>query len=89
MITAPAIHAPDRHDGPGVTTHLAQLVQARRLLDDEMDAEVDRLATSGVSWPVIAIALGVTRQAARQRHVRRRQGSFASHRLGPTLVPWS
>jgi hypothetical protein len=42
------------------------------MIDQEIDAEVDRLEDLGCSWPTIARAMGVTRQAARQRHMRRR-----------------
>lgn len=46
----------------------AQLHEVERAVDDE----VARLVALGVSWPVIATALGVSRQAARQRWLRRR-----------------
>jgi hypothetical protein len=54
------------------TARLRRLVRQRAMIDREIDAEVDRLEGWGFSWPTIARALGVTRQAARQRHARRR-----------------
>jgi hypothetical protein len=53
------------------TTRLRRLVQQRTVIEREIDAEVDRLECWGFSWYAIGQALGVTRQAARQRHVRR------------------
>lgn len=53
------------------TIRLRRLVDQRAVVDQEIDAEVDRLECRGYSWPAIARALGVTRQAARQRHQRR------------------
>jgi hypothetical protein len=57
-----------------VTGHLRRLVEQRALIDREINAEIDRLATWGFSWGTIARALGVTRQGARQRHMRRATG---------------
>jgi hypothetical protein len=37
----------------------------------KLDALVDRAVDLGIGWPEIAAQLGVTRQAARQRHQRR------------------
>jgi hypothetical protein len=54
---------------------LGDLVAARRLLEGEIGVLVDALATAGVGWPAIAGVLGVSRQAARQAHNRRRVGS--------------
>ena len=72
---------PRRHDARPATVRLAgsamglelaalaaQLHEVERAVDDE----VARLVALGVSWPVIATALGVSRQAARQRWLRRR-----------------
>lgn len=58
------------------TTQLRRLVDQRRVIEREIDAEVDRLEGWGFNWPTIARALGVTRQAARQRH-QRRKASYA------------
>jgi len=52
---------------------LRDLVQRRQDLERAIDCEVDRLAASGVGWPTIAAALGVSRQAVRQSSLRRRQ----------------
>jgi hypothetical protein len=53
------------------TARLRQLVERRMRIETEIDAEVDHLEGRGFSWPTIARALGVTRQAARQRYQRR------------------
>lgn len=50
---------------------LASLAARQRELQATVDAEVDVLAVSGTPWPLIAAALGVTREAARQRYRRR------------------
>ena len=52
-------------------TRLRRLVDQRSVIEREIDAKVDRLVGQGFNWPTIARALGVTRQAARQRHQRR------------------
>lgn len=57
------------------TSQLRRLVYQRATINQRIDAEVDRLESGGLSWPVIARALGVTRQAARQRHERRQHRS--------------
>ena len=58
--------------GAGLSTTLTDLVEQLGRAQDAVDAEVDRLVAASVSWPVIAAALGVSRQAARQRWLRRR-----------------
>ena len=50
---------------------LAELATAARLLDAQITEQVDALAAAATSWPAIAQALGVSRQAAHQRHIRR------------------
>jgi hypothetical protein len=52
--------------------HLAELAARQRELAEAIDAQVDVLAVAGTPWPAIATAtaLGVTRQAARQRRRR-------------------
>jgi hypothetical protein len=71
---------PRRHDqwpafvrlaGPAMTRELAALVDRQREAEAATDREVDRLVRLGVSWPLIAAALQVSRQAARQRWLRR------------------
>jgi|SRR5581483_5447247 len=54
------------------TARLRRLVDQLAVIDREIDAEIDRLEGWGFSWPTIARALGVTRQAARQRYLRQR-----------------
>lgn len=58
-------------DGREGLTVLAELVAARAELTARIEAHIDALAADGVPWPVIADALGVTRQAARQAYARR------------------
>jgi hypothetical protein len=52
--------------------HLDGLVQARRQVEEQIEAHVADLAAAGVPWPAIADVLGVSRQAVRQAHLRRR-----------------
>jgi hypothetical protein len=59
-----------RRQQPVVSTeleHLRDLVSAREAAAAAVDAEVRRLRHRGANWPEIANALGVSRQAARQR----------------------
>lgn len=60
-----------RSAGRAMTRQLDALVSDQRDAEAAVDREVDRLAQLGVSWPLIAEALGVSRQAARQRWLRR------------------
>lgn len=62
---------PKRLGEDEATARLRRLVAQRGAIEREIDAEVDRLEGGGFSWPAIARALGVTRQAARQRQKRR------------------
>jgi Homeodomain-like domain len=52
-------------------TGLAAVVALRRLADRLEDAQVEQALRSGWSWPQVAEALGVTRQAVYKKHVRR------------------
>jgi biotin operon repressor len=52
-------------------TGLAAVVALRRLADRLEDAQVERALRSGWSWPQVAEALGVTRQAVYKKHARR------------------
>jgi hypothetical protein len=54
---------------------LRELVVLRERIEREIDSKVDRLQGWGFSWPVIGRGLGVTRQAARQRQLRRQRAS--------------
>lgn len=47
---------------------LYDLVAARNAATAAVDAEVRRLRRLGASWPQLAAALGVSRQAARERY---------------------
>jgi hypothetical protein len=51
-------------------SRLAALAAHQREVQAAIDAQVGQLAAAGTPWPQIAAALGVTRQAARQRHRR-------------------
>lgn len=61
--------APDA-TGSDSTRQLAELVRVRTAAAAAADDEVRSLRAQGVSWPTIATALGVSRQAARQRYSR-------------------
>lgn len=50
---------------------LAAAVALRRLADRIEDVAVEQAMRSGWSWPEVAEALGVTRQAVHKKHVRR------------------
>jgi transcriptional regulator with GAF, ATPase, and Fis domain len=50
---------------------LAAAVALRRLADQTEDAAVEQAMRSGWSWPRVAEALGVTRQAVHKKHAKR------------------
>ena len=50
---------------------LAAVGALRRLADQVEDAAVEQAMRSGWSWPRVAEALGVTRQAVHKKHARR------------------
>jgi hypothetical protein len=50
---------------------LAAVVALRRLTEQLEAAEVERAMRAGWSWPEVAEALGVTRQAVHKKHVKR------------------
>ncbi len=50
---------------------LAAVVALRRLADRLEDAAVEQAMRTGWSWPRVAEALGVTRQAVYKKHVHR------------------
>lgn len=50
---------------------LAAVVALRRLADRLEDAAVERAMRAGWSWPQVAEALGLTRQAVRKKHAKR------------------
>jgi hypothetical protein len=69
---SPATIDPRQSAEDEATARLKRLVDQRAVIEREIDAEIDRLECSGFTWPTIARALGVSRQATRQRHLRRR-----------------
>jgi hypothetical protein len=50
---------------------LAAVAALRRLADQLEDAAVERAMRQGWSWPEVAEALGVTRQAVHKKHAHR------------------
>ena len=50
---------------------LAAVVALRRLADRLEDAAVEEAMRAGFSWPQVAEALGVTRQAVHKKHAKR------------------
>ena len=60
-----------RYMGDDMTRELELLVERQREAEAAVEGEVDRLVQLGVGWPLIADALGVSRQGARQRWLRR------------------
>ncbi|AUH39403.1 MULTISPECIES: hypothetical protein [unclassified Streptomyces] len=50
---------------------LAAVAALRRLADRLEDAAVERAMRTGWSWPQVAEALGVTRQAVHKKHAKR------------------
>jgi len=70
MAAATAIPTSPVVTGSGGTRQLAELVRVRSAAAAAVDDEVRLLRALGVSWPAIATALGVSRQAARQRYAR-------------------
>lgn len=50
---------------------LAAVAALRRLADQLEDLAVERAMRAGWSWPQVAEALGVTRQAVHKKHARR------------------
>lgn len=49
-------------------TRLEELVNGREAAAVAVDAEVRKQRRLGASWPQLAVVLGVSRQAARQRY---------------------
>ena len=54
-----------------VADRLAAVGALRRLADQMEDAAVEEAMRSGWSWPEVAEALGVTRQAVYKKHAQR------------------
>ena len=55
----------------GPADALAAVVALRRLADRLEDAAVEDAMRAGWSWPDVAEALGVTRQAVHKKHAKR------------------
>ena len=54
-----------------VADRLAAVAALRRLADQLEDAAVEQAMRAGWSWPEVAEALGVTRQAVHKKHAKR------------------
>ena len=54
-----------------VADRLAAVAALRRLADQLEDATVEEAMRTGWSWPEVAEALGVTRQAVHKKHAKR------------------
>ncbi|MFI1917735.1 helix-turn-helix domain-containing protein [Nocardia sp. NPDC020380] len=64
----PDLDIPDSTDPAG---RLAAVVALRRLADRLEDVAVEEAMRAGWSWPQVAEALGVTRQAVHKKHIHR------------------
>jgi biotin operon repressor len=64
----PAVEIPGAHEP---ADRLAAAVALRRLADQLEDAAVEQAMRAGWSWPEVAEALGVTRQAVHKKHAQR------------------
>ncbi|WP_328410120.1 hypothetical protein [Nocardia sp. NBC_00403] len=58
-------------DAQGPADALASVAALRRLADQVEDAAVEQAMREGWSWPQVAEALGVTRQAVHKKHAKR------------------
>ncbi len=58
-----------------VADALASVIALREMADRIEDASVERALREGWSWPQIAEALGVTRQAVHKKHSSRFDGT--------------
>jgi len=65
MLTAQLFGSDDPADG------LAAVSALRRLAEQVEAAEVERAMRAGWTWPEVAEALGVTRQAVHKKHAKR------------------
>jgi hypothetical protein len=55
----------------GAADRLAAVVALRELLEQFEDATVEGALRDGWTWPQIAEALGLTRQAVHKKHIKR------------------
>ncbi|MFB8278142.1 hypothetical protein [Nocardia colli] len=62
---------PEIPDSGGPADRLAAVVALRRLADQLEDSAVEEAMRTGWSWPQVAEALGVTRQAVHKKHAKR------------------
>jgi len=60
---------------PNPADALAAVGALRRLADRVEDDAVERALADGWTWPRIAEALGVTKQAVHKKHARRLKGN--------------
>jgi biotin operon repressor len=64
----PAVEIPASHEPADA---LAAVAALRRLADQLEDAAVEQAMRVGWSWPQVAEALGITRQAVHKKHAKR------------------
>ncbi|PXX65085.1 hypothetical protein DFR70_104146 [Nocardia tenerifensis] len=62
---------PEIPESGGPADRLAAVVALRRLADQLEDSAVEEAMRTGWSWPQVAEALGVTRQAVHKKHAKR------------------
>jgi hypothetical protein len=68
----PASPGPSSQDpAETLADRLAAVAALRRLADQLEDAAVEEAMRAGWSWPEVAEALGVTRQAVHKKHAKR------------------
>ena len=68
---------------PDPAAAMAAVIALRRMADRMEREAVDRAIASGWTWQQVAQALGVTRQAAHQRHAARvRAGASSTEESG-------
>lgn len=66
-----AAQQPTQRPSAEILERIRSVRVERDRAEAKLDALVDRAVGLGIGWPEIAARLGVTRQAARQRHQRR------------------
>jgi hypothetical protein len=66
--TPPSWQRNPERDQSTAPDHLRTLVTQHRVLLGEIEEEVRSLLTAGHSWTVVGNAIGISRQAARQRY---------------------
>jgi hypothetical protein len=70
--TYPGSSSQDCAETPAaLADRLAAVAALRRLADQLEDAAVEEAMRAGWSWPEVAEALGVTRQAVHKKHAKR------------------